>query len=1014
MDAAAAGTRSPGDGGSAFAPAAGVRPRATDAHAVPAVIRPQDEALLPEERREVDRMRRRGERADALDILDEVLGEAPGDAWSRLLRARCLRDLCTWDEALAEAERTFTAAEVGGDRELLAAAARLWAELLVDLGRPQEALGVLDRAGAALAPAQDARDAWALGRALGEAGRRAEAREAYLAGSAAAGPPTWNGLFARARCERALGFFERAARSLVEADKLAEADDGTEPDVLAELGSIYFEVYGEIDDRMSRSHLPSEQYREALALDDEHEATLLGLFELYRFNWYLSRESPPELIERLLDARPDSIRGLLARASADLDDGRLVATRASLERLAELAPGRRDVRAEQAALAWVEHDRGRTEALLGELAEEDPGDSRPDRIVAEHLNELYRSGEALPFAKRATERDAGDWLAWTEYGRALANTGDEDGAREALARADEAAEGRRDAWRLNTARILGRMAAEYVEHEAGEHTFVWMPDAAEILETYFVPFYAKHRAGLAERYGHTPGPVRIEVFRAWGDFSVRSVGFEGFSALGVCFGPVVTVVSPLAELRGGFSWARTAYHEYTHVVHLSLSHNRCPRWITEGLATWEEEEANPAWSRNMRADLLNAVANDALIPVRELNRAFRGPRILFAYFQGGLLCRMLIEDVGFAPMIRLLLAFDRGLTLDEAFDEVLGTTPEEVDARFRAFARARVAELELEPLWNPSVVLQKRLGLKRTPPEGDEARRAWQDEWITVGWGTLQQGRRVDAEEALRMARLAGELPPRGHFLAGDLANIRLEPQEARGAYERGLEAGGEDFRIRMSLGEMALAEGDAEAAEAHFLAAEAAFPGIQEPMTPAELRLAELYALQGETDRSMDARRRWLAFNAGESTIRMQVAAWLDEQGRFDESVELYREANEVDPFHRVLHHRWAVALQALDRHDEALRELDVALKVPFELDADVGPEPDPDRVPPEALEQVLEGYRDALAEFLGVVPELEARRALSLEALGRPQDAREAAQRALSLDPDESIASGVLARLP
>ena len=92
---------------------------------------------------------------------------------------------------------------------------------------------------------------------------------------------------------------------------------------------------------------------------------------------------------------------------------------------------------------------------------------------------------------------------------------------------------------------------------------------------------------LAARYGFTPEPTHIEVFRRWTDFSVRSTGFEGFPALGVCFGPVVTAVSPLSELRGSFSWARTSFHEYTHVIHLGLSHNRCPRWITEGLATLE-------------------------------------------------------------------------------------------------------------------------------------------------------------------------------------------------------------------------------------------------------------------------------------------------------------------------------------------------------------------------------------------------------------------------------------------
>jgi hypothetical protein len=215
--------------------------------------------------------------------------------------------------------------------------------------------------------------------------------------------------------------------------------------------------------------------------------------------------------------------------------------------------------------------------------------------------------------------------------------------------------------------VLEAIRDEHVTEQYSDLSFSWRADGAQILRTYLVPFYEEARTELAARYGFTPPPTRIEVFRRFPDFSVRSVGYAGFPALGVCFGPVVTSVSPLSQLRGNFSWARTSYHEFTHVIHLGLSHNRCPRWITEGLATWEEVRKRPSWTRNMRRELIDAYANKNLIPLRELNRAFRGPRILFGYYQGGLLCEMLIDAYDFPPMIRLLEAFDRGLDLDQAF-----------------------------------------------------------------------------------------------------------------------------------------------------------------------------------------------------------------------------------------------------------------------------------------------------------------------------------------------------------
>ena len=512
----------------------------------------------------------------------------------------------------------------------------------------------------------------------------------------------------------------------------------------------------------------------------------------------------------------------------------------------------------------------------------------------------------------------------------------------------------------------------------GELSYALEPEASAVLATYLKPFYAEARAELAERYGFTPDRVKIEVFGQHGDFSVRSTGFEGFPALGVCFGPVVTAVSPVSELRGSFSWARTAFHEFSHVIHLGLSRNRCPRWITEGLATWEEEERNPAWTRNMRRELVDAIANRTVIPVRELNRAFRGPRILFGYYQGGLLARMLIEQRGFPPRIRLLEAFDRGLDLDQALGEVFGATPEELDREFDRWLRERTAGLAIEPRWMRRVVARVQLGLDLEPPD-TEARAAWAEGWCTVAWGAWQHGIAVDAQAALRRVDGAGVAPARAAFLRGEMALSRGERALAREHYLTGLARGGEDYRARMALGRMALDDGEHEAALEHFRAAEAAFPGFDEPGLSAELFLAQTYAHLGRDEELWAARERWLAWNADDYALRVRVARWHAEQGRHARASELFREAVEVDPFRRLLHLDWGRSLLELEDFERGLRELDVVLLVPDRYDPDV---PGP------------------LSDELGA--EVHALRARALGGLGRGEEARAALERALELDPE------------
>jgi tetratricopeptide (TPR) repeat protein len=942
------------------------------------------EQLLARERAQADLARRRGEPRLALKILSEHLDDEPTDAASRTLRALVRWDRGEVETALADGRRAMEDA-TDTSVALRRACGRNLAGMLTELGRVAEALEVLDAAG--LDAVGDPRDAWVLGCALAEGRGREAARRVLEMGAAAAAEPSpstyledqgpagglaWRWALARGRCEAWLGRLERASGTFVAALDVAasggRADDPggaeEEPDLLSALADVYFEADREVEKAARRS--PENLYREALKKNPTHASALLGRFRLYRYNRQRRRHRPQEFLAALLGAHPKHVDGWMASVEADLEDGRLLAARRSLERLRQLAGERRGVRALGAALAAVEQRHEDARAILDGLAGRDPIDSAPERMVGRLLLELYRFGEALPHLQAAIAADRSDHLAWGYMGRALANLGREEEAREALENSHRAAAGRQDARRENLARVLEAMDRDYVTHRAGEHTFRWRPDGAPVLEVYLVPHYAEAREDLARRYGYSPGPVLIEVFRKHERFSVRSVGFEGFPALGVCFGAVVTAVSPLAKMRGTFSWARTSFHEFTHVIHLGLSHNRCPRWITEGLATWEEVRANPAWTRNMRRDLVDARANGQLIPVRELNRAFRGPRILFGYYQGGLLCELLIAEHGFPSLVAFLEAFDRGLDLDAALDEVFGITAEELDAAFAAHVDSKLADIRIEPRWDARHVATARLGLSSKPPADAEARAGWEDAWCTQAWAAWQDGRTVDAQEALRVlaANSPAVEPTRAHFLRAEIALARGDRDAARELIEAALASGGPGAREFRSLVTLGILRRDADdpavatdgALEA-WAAAETCFPGYREQALAPELLAAELLLDRGDagdTDAARVAQERWLAWNGGSFDLFVEVARWHQGAGRFPEAAERWRLANEVDPFVRSLHWEWGQALLDAGRPQEALREFRVGPLVPPALDGEgAGPLSDGDRARWRAAEE-------------------------------------------------------------
>ena len=97
-----------------------------------------------------------------------------------------------------------------------------------------------------------------------------------------------------------------------------------------------------------------------------------------------------------------------------------------------------------------------------------------------------------------------------------------------------------------------------------------------VLEPYLVPMLRRAYGEMKKRYAFEPEvPIDVELYADRRHFSVRTTGLPSAGVQGVCFGKVVTAVSPRA---GPFNWGQIVWHELSHVFHLQISRNRVPRW----------------------------------------------------------------------------------------------------------------------------------------------------------------------------------------------------------------------------------------------------------------------------------------------------------------------------------------------------------------------------------------------------------------------------------------------------
>jgi tetratricopeptide (TPR) repeat protein len=530
--------------------------------------------------------------------------------------------------------------------------------------------------------------------------------------------------------------------------------------------------------------------------------------------------------------------------------------------------------------------------------------------------------------------------------------------------------------------VLDTMRRRYVGVETERFLVRVSEREKPALRRFYGPYFDLSYDLLTKKYGYVPegsteaaGRVTIEMFDDSSDFSARTFGYVYPGFLGVCFGPLVTLNGPRALPANVNSWFRTFHHEFAHSITVGLAKGRMPRWLTEGLSTYEEFSFEPSWTRGLDRELYDAWATDDLCRVADFDRHFRGERVVFAYFQAGEVAAMLVRRFGMERIVALLRAYGDDLGTAAAFRKALGISPEDVDRLFREETATRFANVKADPRYSAEAT--ERL---------DAAWRKNRNDRETAVRRTLAlAGRRrfADAEAALaecvrqgiddvRLERLrAMNLFRSGKVAEAEAARAALEAKDAT------------EFALEYAAATAALKAKKLEAAEARLRSAIAAFPsypgdqqGGPEGVAP-RLLLFKLLKERGRKDEAMAVAEEHLRFRSEDLEIRKEVVAW-----------RLSREEKAAARRHLDLH-------VLIDARDPAVH----ADRARLQLEAG---EFDGALASAETALLVVEGDDDAVATRA----DLRVQAAEALLALGRAEEARTMLRVALGEAPSHAAA--------
>jgi tetratricopeptide (TPR) repeat protein len=533
-----------------------------------------------------------------------------------------------------------------------------------------------------------------------------------------------------------------------------EASEETAPplSLFVDWGNLYLEKFnpGEAESifgdglKAKSAPDPSPRWGEADAL--------LGLSKSYRDQ---SKSGPAsQTLDAAISLEPENIRVLAYQATLALQEEDWKRAVELLEQGFEKAPGSLELLELQCALTYFTESTEEFEKAKQEVLKVNPRDGGLYELLGDLSVTKRRQEEAVEFYAKAFELDSSKWSALASKGINLLRLGREE---EGIAALEESYAGDPyNIWTVNTLRLLDSLDRFRV-YETPHFKIRLHQKEAEALRPYVEDLLETSFVYLQERYAHqVEGKVVFEMYTDHEDFAVRTLGMPGLGALGATFGRVVAMDSPSARPKGQFHWASTLRHEVAHVVTLSMSNTRVPRWFTEGLSMVDERAGGPGWGDDLSIAYIRAWEGGELLPLADLNSGFvrpkSGEQLSLSYLQAGWVCEYLEETFGMERIRDMLIQYGEGKATDEVFKEVLGKTVEEVDADFNT-----KMDQQLKPL-------AERLEEPAEPLDGREALEAALLERPDSYLLNLETGRTLISEdqqlEAVPYLRKAIELFP--------------------------------------------------------------------------------------------------------------------------------------------------------------------------------------------------------------------------------------------------------------
>jgi tetratricopeptide (TPR) repeat protein len=370
-----------------------------------------------------------------------------------------------------------------------------------------------------------------------------------------------------------------------------------------------------------------------------------------------------------------------------------------------------------------------------------------DYLIGKKLSQKYRFAEGAAYQRQALKFDTKYLAAKSQLAEDLLRLGDESkgwALAEEVYKADQY-----NVLAYNLVNLRDNMSKFKTLNSDG---FIIRMDELEeaVYGKRVLKLLQQAKSQLCKKYGfELNDPVTLELFPNQQDFAVRTFGMPGGDGfLGVCFGNVITANSPRASRA--LNWESTLWHEFCHVVTLNLTHNKMPRWLSEGISVYEEIQRNPSWGQHMNSEYRKMILAGELVPISRLSSAFLSPptpmHLQFAYYESSLVVEFLVDRYGLESLKDVLADLAKGEEINNVISRRMAPI-EKVEKQFEAFALKQAEDLAKNVDW-----VEPETG--QVDPSDPEALADWLQKHPNSFWALTLRANHLLEEENWQQAQI--------------------------------------------------------------------------------------------------------------------------------------------------------------------------------------------------------------------------------------------------------------------